>query len=136
MPLTRISLREGRSPAYKDAIRQGLYEAMRETFEVPENDRFMIVEELPADDFDYDRGYMGMTRTEDFVVVQLTVSDTRSAAQKTALFARIVEKLAAAPGIRPEDVFIALVEVRRENWSFGCGRAQYWEADQAVREAR
>ena len=133
MPLTRISLRRGKPEAYKAAIRQGLHEAMRETFAVPENDRFMIVKELSPENFDYDRGYMGIARTDDFVVIQLTVSDTRSFEQKAALFARIVEKLAAAPGIRPEDVFINLVEVKREDWSFGHGRAQYAEADRAAR---
>jgi hypothetical protein len=44
---------------------------------------------------------------------------------KRALYKRLVELLAAEPGIRPEDVVINLVEVGKENWSFGNGIASY-----------
>jgi 4-oxalocrotonate tautomerase len=125
MPLSRISLRKGKSAAFKRAIFDGLYQAMRETFEVPEGDRFMTISEHDEADFDYGRDYFGVARTDDLVLIQLTVSNTRSLAQKQALYRRIVDKLTAAPGLRPEDIFISLVEVLPENWSFGHGLAQY-----------
>jgi 4-oxalocrotonate tautomerase len=125
MPLTRVSLRRGKPAAYRKAILDGVYLAMRETFNVPENDRFMVVSEHDAGDFSYDAGYLGIRRSDDLVIIQLTVSNTRTRAQKQALFARIVERLAKDPGLRPEDVFINLVEVAPENWSFGNGVAQY-----------
>lgn len=125
MPLSRIFLRKGKSPAYKQAILDGLYLAMRETFDVPENDRFMIVSELDAENFNYDANYLGIARTDDLVIIQLTVSNTRPLAKKQALYRRIVERLSDKPGLRPEDVFINLVEVLPENWSFGHGVAQY-----------
>jgi phenylpyruvate tautomerase PptA (4-oxalocrotonate tautomerase family) len=98
---------------------------MRETFNVPEDDRFMLITEHDADDFSYGADYLGIHRSDDLVIIQLTVSDTRTPAQKQALFGRIVERLTRAPGLRPEDVFINLVEVKPENWSFGHGVAQY-----------
>jgi 4-oxalocrotonate tautomerase len=125
MPLTRISLRQGKSAPYRRAILDGVYTAMRETFEVPEDDRFMLVSEHDESGFVYGRSYLGIERSDDLVIIQLTVSNTRSVAQKKALFARIVEKLAENPGVRPQDVFINLVEVAKENWSFGNGAAQY-----------
>ncbi|MES1154943.1 MAG: tautomerase family protein [Pseudorhodoplanes sp.] len=125
MPLSRISLRRGKPAAYKQAILDGLYEAMRETFNVPEDDYFMLVTEHDAADFHCSRTYFGIQRSDDLVVIQLTVSNTRSFAQKQALYRRIVEKLGNNPGIRPEDVFINLVETLPENWSFGYGDAQY-----------
>jgi 4-oxalocrotonate tautomerase len=125
MPLTRISLRRGKPPAYRKAIRDGVYLAMRETFEVPEDDRFMTVSQHDEDDFDFGKNYLGIDRSSDLVIIQLTVSNTRSVAQKKALFKRIVERLAESPGIRGEDVFINIVEVQKENWSFGNGIAQY-----------
>ena len=125
MPLSRISLRRGKPAAYRKAILDGVYAAMRETFEVPEDDRFMLVSEHDADSFNYGKTYLGIERSDDLVIIQLTVSNTRSVAQKKALFARIVEKLEQNPGIRPQDVFINLVEVAKENWSFGNGVAQY-----------
>jgi 4-oxalocrotonate tautomerase len=125
MPLTRVSLRKGKPAAYRRAILEGLYLAMRETFDVPEEDRFMTISEHDADDFLFSPTYLGIARGDDLVIIQLTVSNTRSVEQKKALFRRIVERLTANPGLRPEDVFINLVEVLPANWSFGNGVAQY-----------
>jgi 4-oxalocrotonate tautomerase len=125
MPLVRISLRQGKTPAYRRAIADNVYAAMRETFNVPEDDRFIIVSEHDRDSLDYSRTYAGMARSDDLVIIQLTVSNTRTVEQKQALFARIAECLAKEPGIRADDVFINLVEVAKENWSFGRGIAQY-----------
>ncbi|MDB5619341.1 tautomerase family protein [Tardiphaga sp.] len=98
---------------------------MRETFDVPEGDRFMTVTEHDADDFVYGADYLGINRSDDLVMIQLTVSNTRPLEKKQALYRRIVERLGQNPGLRPEDVFINLVEVKPENWSFGMGEAQY-----------
>jgi 4-oxalocrotonate tautomerase len=125
MPLARISLRRGKPAIYRKAILEGIYQALRETFDVPEGDRFMIVTEHDEDDFVYDANYLGIQRSDDLVYIQITVSNTRPTAQKQKLYRRIVEKLTEKPGLRPEDVFINLVEVLPENWSFGHGQAQY-----------
>ena len=125
MPLARISLRRGKPAIYRKAILEGIYQGLRETFDVPEGDRFMIVTEHDEDDFVYDPDYLGIQRSDDLVYIQITVSNTRPTAQKQKLYRRIVEKLTEKPGLRPEDVFINLVEVLPENWSFGHGVAQY-----------
>lgn len=125
MPLAHISLKAGKPAAWRKAIRDGLYAALRETFDVPEEDRFIVVTQHDEDDFDYSKSYLGVVRSDDLVIIQITVSNTRGVAQKKALFARIAERLAENPGLRPEDVFINLVEVAKENWSFGNGIAHY-----------
>jgi 4-oxalocrotonate tautomerase len=125
MPLTRIALRRGKPAAYRKAILEGVYDAMRETFAVPEDDRFMVLTQHDEDEFLYGAHYLGIERSDDLVIIQLTVSNTRNLEQKKALFGRIVEKLGDKPGLRPQDVFINLVEVAKENWSFGHGEAQY-----------
>src|SRR5262245_14066015 len=119
MPLTRVSLRRGKPATYRKAILDGVYAAMRETFNVPEDDRVMLVSEHDAEDFVYGTDYLGIRRSDDLVVIQLMVSNTRNLAQKQALFRRIVERLTQKPGLRAEDIFINLVEVAPENWSFG-----------------
>jgi phenylpyruvate tautomerase PptA (4-oxalocrotonate tautomerase family) len=124
MPLVRIDLRRGKSPEYRKAICDGVYRAMRETFNVPEEDRFMVVNEHDDDNFSFSRKYMNIARGDGFVMLQLTVSNTRTLEQE-ALYARIVALLAENPGVRPEDVFISLVQVTPEDWSFGHGMAQY-----------
>src|ERR1700723_687058 len=125
MPLTRVSLRRGKPAAYRKAILENLYQAMRETFNVPEGDRFMIVTEHDQDDFIYGADYLGIERSDDLVIIQIPVSNTRNVEQKQKLYRRIVERLTESPGLRAEDIFINLVEVLPENWSFGHGVAQY-----------
>ena len=125
MPLTRVSLRGGKPATYRKAILDGLYQAMRETFDVPEGDRFMTVSEHDEPDFSYGADYLGIARSDNLVIIQLTVSNTRTVTQKKALYRRIVERLTASPGLRPEDILINLIEVQPENWSFGHGVAHY-----------
>ena len=125
MPLVRISLRRGKSPAYLATIRDSIYAAMREAFDVPEEDRFMLVTQHDVEEFDYSPRYLGIARSADLVVIQITANNTRTVKQKQVLYRRIAERLADSPGVRPEDVFISLVGVLPEDWSFGNGRAQY-----------
>ena len=125
MPLIHISLRAGKPEAYRQAIFDGLYRAMHETFDVPEDNQFMTIREHHAADFRYGASYLGIVRSDDLVLIQITANNTRSAEQKKTLFRRIADLLGDSPGIRPEDVFVSLVEVAKENWSLGHGLAQY-----------
>jgi 4-oxalocrotonate tautomerase len=125
MPLVRISLREGKSEAYKKALGDGVHQAMVEGAAVPEQDRFQVITEHPAGGLIYDPTYLGIPRSDDVVFVQITLSTGRKLAQKKKLFQRMAEILAEKPGLRPQDLVINLVEVAWENWSFGNGEAQY-----------
>lgn len=125
MPLVNISLRAGKPQGYRQAILDNVYRAMRETFDVPEDDQFMTMREHDAADLRYGARYLGIARSDDIVLIQITANNTRTLEQKKALFARIAALLAERPGLRPQDVFVSLVEVARENWSLGDGLAQY-----------
>ena len=98
---------------------------MRETFNVPENDRFIVVSQHDADEFDYDPNYLDIARSDDLVIVQITCNGGRTVEQKKALYQGIADNFSNDPGLRTEDVLINLVEVAKENWSFGNGIAQY-----------
>lgn len=125
MPLLHISLRAGKPEIYRQAIFDSLYRALRDTFDVPEDDQFMTITEHDAANFRYGASYLGIARSDDLVFIQITANNTRTVEQKKALFRRIAELLGESPGIRPEDVFVNLVEVAKENWSLGHGLAQY-----------
>ena len=125
MPLSHISLRAGKPDAYRQAIVDGLYRALRDTFDVPEDDQFMTVTEHDAANFRYGASYLGVARSDDLVMIQITANNTRTLDQKKALYRRIAELLGESPGVRPEDVFVSLVEVEKANWSIGHGLAQY-----------
>ncbi len=125
MPLTYISMRAGKPEAYRQAIFDGLYHAMRKTFGVPEDDQFMTISEHDATSFRYGASYFGIARSDNLVLIQISARNSRTVEQKKALFRRIAELLGENPGIRPEDVFVNLIEGEKENWSLGNGLAQY-----------
>jgi 4-oxalocrotonate tautomerase len=125
MPLVRISLREGKTEEYKKALGDGVHRAMVEAIEAPAQDRFQIITEHAAGGLLYDPTYLGIQRTENIVMVQITLSTGRKPPQKRKLFKRMAEILAENPGLRPQDLMVSLVEVAWENWSFGNGEAQY-----------
>ena len=125
MPLIHVSMRSGRSAATRGAICDSLHRALHETFDVPDDNEFIAITEHDAANFRYSQTYLGIERSDDIVMIQITANDTRTPEQKKALFRRTTDLLVERAGLRPQDVFINLVEVRRENWSLGNGLAQY-----------
>jgi len=129
MPLVRISLAKGKPEAYRRKVGDAVHRALVDAVGVPPLDRFQILTEHEPGDLVYDSNYLGIARSSDLVVVQITLSIGRSLAQKRALYRRIAANLAAAVGLRSQDAWINLVEVAKENWSFGNGAASYAPAE-------
>ena len=125
MPLVRIALRKGTKPEFRRAVSDSVHRAMVEAIKVPEQDRFQILTEHDDSGLIYDPSYLGISRSDGVILIQITLNAGRTVELKKALFARIVQLLRESPGVRPEDVFVNLVEVSKENWSFGNGIAQY-----------
>ncbi|GGC67189.1 tautomerase family protein [Undibacterium terreum] len=122
MPYARISLHKGKSPEYLRALADNLHQAMVEAFKVPAADRFQIIHQLQPGELIFDRDYGGGPRSEDFVLIHITAGRPRDSATKQAFYQRAVELLAAAPGIRPEDVMIVVnTTASMDDWSFSKG---------------
>jgi 4-oxalocrotonate tautomerase len=124
MPLVRISHRAGLSDAQRQALSDGVQEAMASTVNVPADDRFHVLTEH-ASGLIFDRTYLGIERSDDWVAIQITFRRGRTVEMKQALYRRIAENLAKDPGLRPQDVLVCLVENDLADWSFGNGEAQY-----------
>ena len=125
MPLVRISLANGRPEAYRRKVGDAIHRALVETIGVPPLDRFQLLTEHEPGDIVYDSTFLGIARTSDLVIIQITLSAGRTLEQKRALYRKIAANLAGAVGLRLEDAWISLVEVAKENWSFGKGIATY-----------
>jgi 4-oxalocrotonate tautomerase len=125
MPLVRIDLPRGKTPEYRRTLGEVVYDAMIQTINVPANDRFQIITEHPPDELIIDRTYLGIERSADCVVIQVVLNEGRTTELKKAFYRAIAEGLHQRLGLRKQDVFINLVEVKKENWSFGNGEAQY-----------
>jgi 4-oxalocrotonate tautomerase len=125
MPLVRIDLIQGKSADYRRTIGDVVYDAMLKVINVPEHDRFQVITQHHPDNFIFDPTYLGIQRTHDCIFIQITLSEGRTVEQKQAFYKAIVDGLNERLGLRREDVVIVLVDVKKENWSFGNGLAPY-----------
>jgi len=125
MPLVRIALMKGNPDGFPKKIGEVVYRTMVDTINVPANDNFQVITEHDFDSLIYDSDYLGIQRTDAIVVVQITLNEGRTLELKKAFFKTLAERLNTELDIRKEDVFVSLVEVKKENWSFGNGIAQY-----------
>ncbi|MHC3822242.1 MULTISPECIES: tautomerase family protein [Pseudomonas] len=125
MPLVRVEIKKHSDPTFAKRIGEQIYAAMRSTINVPEHDNFQILNEHDGEHFIFDPQYLGIQRSDRLVIIQITLNEGRTLEQKKALYQTIAHNLNTQLGIRLEDVFINLVEVKKENWSFGNGIAQY-----------
>lgn len=124
MPLVRIDLAAGKPAEYRRAIGQVIYDALL-TINVPRDDRFQIITEHAPTDLVIDPTYLGIARSADCLIVQITLNEGRTLDQKRLLYKGIADGLHDRLGMRREDVCINLVEVCKDNWSYGNGEAQY-----------
>lgn len=125
MPLVRISLRQGKPETFLEKIGDAVHRALVEKASVPAQDRFQLVTEHSGSQFIYDPEYLNIHRSDELMIIQITLNQGRTLEVKKALFAKIAELLHQELSVRKEDVLINLVEVAKENWSFGNGVAQY-----------
>ena len=127
MPLVQIHLMQGKPAEFRRRVGEIVYQTMTDTINVPPKDNFQVITEHAQGDLVYDPEYLNIQRTDGVVIIQITLNEGRTVELKKAFYARLAERLHEQLGIRLEDVFISLVEVKKENWSFGNGIAQYAE---------
>lgn len=127
MPLVRIDLLEGKTAEFKSQLGELVYESMLETIGIPEEDKFVVVNDVKAEELIFSTNYLGVDRTDGIIIIQITMNEGRTTEVKKALYKTVADKLNNQLDVRKEDVFINLVEVNKENWSFGNGIAQYAE---------
>lgn len=127
MPLVRIHLVQGKPAEFRRKLGEIIYQTMVDTINVPPKDNFQIITEHDENSLIYNSEYLNIQRTDGIVVIQITLNEGRTVELKKAFYKRLAERLHEGLGIRMEDVFISLIEVKKENWSFGNGAAQYAE---------
>lgn len=124
MPISRIALRAGKPDVYRKAVLDGLFKALQEALAVPDGDEFMVLTEHDVTNFRYGN-YLDIQRSDDLIYIEVMVFNTRTADQKKALYKSIAKHLGENPGVRPEDVFVNVIDTPKENWSLGHGLTQF-----------
>ncbi len=125
MPFVKLYLRKGKSPEYLRSVADAVHEGLVAQANVPRDDRFQVIHQLEDEALIAHPSYGGVNRSKDVIIVEITFNTGRTVEIKKNLYADIVRRLQEAADVRPDDVLIVLVEVVKENWSFGGGRATY-----------
>lgn len=126
MPLVRIDVPKGKSTEYCRAISDVVYDTTINVLNVPKDNRFHVIAEHASTHLLMDPTYYGIHRSENAIIIQVTLNEGRATLElKKAYYKALADGLHERLGMRREDVFINLVEVKKENWSLGNGEAQY-----------
>ena len=124
MPLLKTHLRSGRSPEEKQAIGDAVQSALVDVLGVPNEDLFQLFVEYGEADFRHTDAYLGLSYSDQLLMIELSFIEGRSEEMKKALIRAINENLVAEGLVGPDDVFVIITEVGRANISFGAGIAQ------------
>ena len=128
MPLVRIDVQTGRTPAQLRRIADVVQDVMLDVFAAPPRDRYQIITEHPVGHIIAEDTGLGLERTDGVTVVQI-FQQGRSVEQKKAAYGQLAARLDAECGVRPEDLIVSVTANERADWSFGLGRAQFLEGE-------
>ncbi len=127
MPLVRIAYMKGKPEGFGKKVGEVVYQTMLDTIHVPPKDNFQLISEHDPESLVYDPDYLDIPRSDGIIFIQITLNEGRSVELKKSFYSALAGRLNQELGVRMQDVFINLVEVKKENWSFGNGVAQYAE---------
>ena len=125
MPFVKLYLRKGKSPEYLRELSEAVHQALVTQANVPADDQFQVIHQLDAECMVAHPTYGGVSRSADLIIIEITLNVGRTLDIKKNLYADLAARLGKAIDVRPDDVMVSLVEVTKENWSFGGGRATY-----------
>ena len=121
MPFARIDLAKGKPAQYRATLADIVYKGILEVLKAPDGDRFIVVNEHEPENLIYDPTFLGMKRSPDFILIQVTSTVGNNKDSKFALFRYIADELQSKLSVRPDDVMVNTVFVDRSDWSFGRG---------------
>jgi phenylpyruvate tautomerase PptA (4-oxalocrotonate tautomerase family) len=121
MPFARIDLAKGKPAKYRATLADIVYKGILEVLKAPDGDRFIVVNEHEPENLIYDPTFLGMKRSPDFILIQVTSTVGNNKDSKFALFRYIADELQSKLSVRPDDVMVNTVFVDRSDWSFGRG---------------
>ena len=127
MPLVRIDTSNEWSAEQAIQIGETVFTVMHETLNVPGGDKFQIIQRHPVGVMNIAPSYLGISYSSKVMLIQITLNQGRSTELKQKFYNDLAHALHASVGVRTDDVVVNLIEVAKENWSFGRGIAQYAE---------
>lgn len=122
MPFVRTNVPQDTPQTQREAIVQGIHQALVSSIGMPQDELFNLVADYQQDQFWCSRSFNGIRRSDRVVVVEITMRRGRSDAMKRDLYAAIARNLEADAQVDPADVLIFMHENDYSDWSVGLGR--------------
>ena len=129
MPFVQTTLRRGKSPQYLSSIVESIHRGLVTEFNVPELDKFQVVQQVDANELVFPSSYMEIPHSQDLIYIHITCKEGRTTQVKKNLYACIARLINETTGLSQDDIIIVLTENNADNWSFGRGQAQLAKDD-------
>jgi phenylpyruvate tautomerase PptA (4-oxalocrotonate tautomerase family) len=129
MPFVRIDLSKKHPEGFAQQVGEIVYEVMTTHINVPKDDKFQVITKHDSQELVAPKSYLGIEYSEDIIFIQVTLNEGRTTDLKKKFYKAICEGLVERLKVRPQDIVINLIEVNKENWSFGNGEMQYAPKD-------
>ena len=124
MPMVRIDTTD--EWTQEEVLRAGevIYQVLMDVFSVPENVKFQIINRHPKGGLNVAPKCHGNAYSDKILIIQIFLNKGRAVELKKQFYRSLMTRLVETVDCRADDVVINLVEVTKENWSFGQGLAQ------------
>ncbi len=114
MPIVKVEMLKGKSPEYKKTVLDCIHSGLVDSIDIEDWDRFQRINEYDKADFE-----MPSFKSDDFMIIELTLFPGRTKEQKKKAIERITENLKNSLSVDPSDVFMIIQEPPLENWGIG-----------------
>jgi len=122
MPFFNVHVPKGLFPLdQRKAIADSLAHSLQESFGLPPEDKFVVINEHSEGFMFLHPTYKDVERSAGAIVISVYIPASRPMSEKRKLLKEIVQRLHDNVGIRPDDVFVTLIPLPSENFSFGRG---------------
>lgn len=123
MAIVRIDFSKSQPAQFGPAVASVVNATMQQILSVPAKENYVVCQSHDDGMLFHDPENVTPERLAKIVFIQITLNTGRAEALKVQFFAMLTQRLSEATCIAPENVFINLLEVARENWSFGQNHA-------------
>jgi phenylpyruvate tautomerase PptA (4-oxalocrotonate tautomerase family) len=125
MPFARIDLSNDYPEGSGQQVGEIIYGALQQYLNVPENDKFQVITRHDNNELVTPKTYLGIDYSEGIIFIQVTLNEGRTTEMKKSFYKAVCDGVVQKLKVRPQDIIINLIEVNKENWSFGNGDMQY-----------
>lgn len=119
MAIVRVDFSTKQPAEFAPTVSRVINACMQQVLGVSPTENYIVCQAYPAEAILHAPDICSTERLEKIAFIQITLNQGRSAELKRKFFKQLGAELMETGYLKVEDMFINLVEVASENWSFG-----------------